>query len=166
MRIGVATWLLKGRTLPELVEWLAEIGFNAVSFSSQQFETLRQALSEVRDAVARQEMTATFHLSIPEGPQSEALAQVWRDLALIEEFLAEGGQVASVTFDPAVWRSQGSRTRGFAGEKTALALRAAWQRLAPAGVKVGLQNWPAISTDVASWAFVAMVAPEVEFGIL
>lgn len=166
MRVGVATWLLKGRPLPELVGWLAEIGFDALSFSSQQYEDLRHQVEDVVSAMAEHQMVATFHLSIPDGPQSEALAQVWRDLSLIEEFIAYGQAVHAVTFDPAVWRSEGSRTRGFAGEKTALALRAAWQRFQASGVKIGLENWPGISTHVASWDFVSMVVPEVQFGIL
>ncbi len=166
MRIGVATWLLRGQPLPELARRLADMGFDALSFSSQQYSALRDALGELCTAMAQLNLVATFHLAIPEGAQSEALAQVWRDLSVIEEFIAESGQVHVVSFDPAVWRSEASRTRGFAGEKTALALRAAWQKFAPAGIKIGLENWPAISTDVASWDFVAMVVPEVEFGIL
>ncbi|MBC7287722.1 MAG: sugar phosphate isomerase/epimerase [Armatimonadetes bacterium] len=166
MPVGMATWLLYGQPLTDLAQRLADMGFRSLSFAAPQLPNLRQQMDELTRIAKDWGLATTFHLSIPEGAQSEALAHVWRDLSVVEELMAAGARVNAVTFDPAVWRSQRGATRGFAGEKTALALRAAWQRLGAAGVKIGLENWPSITTDIGSWDFVAMVAPEVEFGIL
>lgn len=162
MAIGIATWLLSGRPIGDIVTLAAELGFGAVSFTLPPTATSDTAgLLEARQAVVDCGLTTTFHLGIAGGSQGEARAVLRRQLDVVRAFIDVGARVSVVSFDPAVWVSGATRVRGFAGEKTALVCADAWQVVGPSGAAVAVENWNGITTAIGAWEFMHLVTPDV-----
>ncbi len=164
---AIALWLLRGKSLPDLVDLAAELGFGGVSFNN----SIADASAEVQEACCQRckaaSMVVTFHFAIDrDGSQADALKQLDRLLEPVRRFISESAPVAAVTFDPCTWQSQSGRSMGYAAEKTAVILHRAWQELSRHGVSVGVENWPGITTSPAAFEFLTEMFPDMEIGIL
>ncbi len=136
----VATWTVKSESLVQTVRALAGMGFRGMSFCSSQQQALLREWPDLLAALRGKDLDVLFHLALGGNPRTpkdvELAAQLCMPLAMHEKT----GRVAAVCFDPA-WQLNDAKQVVAHLPGSIAGLRYAVEKLAPFGIRVGIENW-------------------------
>ena len=137
---SVAVWTVKSDSLARAVRALADMGFQAMSFCSYQQAALLKEWPDVLAVLRERDLDVLFHLAIGGNPRTPKEVELAPQIAMALALHEKTGRVKTVCFDPA-WQMNESKQVVADIPGTIAGLRYAIERLAPSGVRVGIENW-------------------------
>jgi sugar phosphate isomerase/epimerase len=140
--LGMALWLLKGGTLPELVRWASEHEFAAVSFYQHVLDVPAAERAEAARIVRDAGLCVTFHANLADRPARPGdLDEPFLDRLCAEVLWWQGetGRVRSCCFDPLHVKGPDDALRFDVPLNRRLVLCAA-EHFGSSGVRTGIEN--------------------------
>ncbi|MFH1074535.1 MAG: TIM barrel protein [Candidatus Firestonebacteria bacterium] len=140
MKIGIALWNIRKKSIVETLDRLAGMGFTAVSFLGSSFED--ESEKAVAEAIKRNKLTVTFHLAFFSVREKRFLKDLKTRLDNIRGFIKRNQlekYVLNICFDPAFDEIGERQEVVYNAKNTIRALKFTLENIK--GVKVGIENW-------------------------
>ena len=140
MKIGIAVWNIRKKSIVETIDRVSSMGFTAVSFLGSSFE--EESEKEVVAAIKRHKLAVTFHLAFFSMRKARFLKDLKTRLDNIKTLIKKNKlekTVLNVCFDPAFDELGKRHDVIYNPANTIKALKFTLKHIK--GVKVGIENW-------------------------
>lgn len=165
-RVGAASWLLGRLPLAERMGWLAENGFDVVSFLDSELVSIAEDPRKSAAFVARElnavDLQATVHASSGPSGSEERRRVFSQALATVAELQRLTGRLLCFSIDPS-WH--GGEKVVYDPDGTLRALQEAALALGKLGVALAVENWR-INPDPAEFVRLASGVAPIKLGLL
>ncbi len=164
MKIGIAVWNIRKKSITETIDRVAAMGFTAVSFLGSSFE--EESEKAVAAAIKRNKLAVTFHLAFFSMRKKRFLKDLGTRLNNIKGFAKRNGlkkNVLNICFDPAFDEVGIRHDVVYNSKNTIKALKYALKNTA--GIKIGIENWT-VNSCIADFEVIAKAIKSKRLGML
>ncbi|MBC7236976.1 MAG: sugar phosphate isomerase/epimerase [Chloroflexi bacterium] len=163
MRASITAWNVQAPSLEHKMQAFAALGFDGVAFLHRVPAVSTDGQGDrLGELLFTWGLEALVHGAV--GNAGRGIRAVREHIEAVARFQAETGRVWAMTFDPG-YRRQGRNAVLYDADRTARVLELALRRLAPLGVRVGLENWT-INTSVGCFERLAERLGDPALGVL
>ena len=164
MKIGIALWNIRKKSIVESIGNVASMGFTAISFLGSSFE--EESEKEVAAAIKRHKLAVTFHLAFFSMRKKRFLKDLKTRLDNIKRLIKAHQlekTVLNVCFDPAFDEVGKRHDVVYNSANTIKALKFTLKHIK--GVKVGIENWT-VNSKIEDFERIAEKIKSKRLGIL
>ncbi|MEI6845462.1 MAG: TIM barrel protein [Candidatus Firestonebacteria bacterium] len=164
MRIGIALWNIRKKSIVETIDHLAGMGFTAVSFLGSSFEDASE--KAVAQAIKRNGLAVTFHLAFFSMRKKRFLKDLKTRLENIKGFIKRNKlekYVLNICFDPAFDEVGKKQEVIYNAENTIKALKYSLRNIK--GVRIGVENWT-VNSRIADFEKIRKAISSKRLGML
>ena len=140
MRIGIALWNIRKKSIVQTINHLSKMGFTAISFLGSSFEDASE--KAVAEAIKRNKLVVTFHLAFFAMRKKWFLKELKTRLDNINGFIKRNKlekQVLNICFDPAFDEVGTRHDVVYNSNNTIKALKFSLKHTKR--MKIGIENW-------------------------
>jgi sugar phosphate isomerase/epimerase len=165
MRAAIAAWNMPAPLLEQRLDEVAALGFCSVALTHALAPTAADHTPEQLGLwLKARQLEALIHAAIGNARRAKDAQAAREHIEAVARFQQETGRVRLMTFDPGFYRRP-DNTTAYHADATAQILERALERLAPLGIRVGLENW-AINAHPDDFTQVAQRLDDPALGIL
>jgi sugar phosphate isomerase/epimerase len=165
MRASITVWNVPAPSLEERLDEAAALGFRSVALTHALTPTAADHDAErLGHWLEARHLEALVHSDIGNATRDQDAQAVRQHIEAVARFQQETGRIRLMTFDPGFYR-QPNNTMAYHADYTLQILELALERLAPLGIRVGLENW-AINAHPQDFTRVAEALGDPALGIL
>ncbi len=165
MRAAITVWNVPAPSLEKRLDEAATLGFCSVALTHALAPTAADHTPEQLGRwLEARHLEALVHGDIGDARRDDDAQAARAHIEAVARFQQETGRVRLMTFDPGFYRRP-NNTTAYHADATAQILEFALERLAPLGVRVGLENW-AINAHPDDFTRVAKRLSDPALGVL
>jgi sugar phosphate isomerase/epimerase len=165
MRAAITVWNVPAPSLEKRLDEVAALGFRSVALTHALAPTAADHTPEQLGRwLEARHLEALVHGDIGDATRDQDEQAVRQHIEAVARFQQETGRIRLMTFDPGFYRRP-DNTMAYHADSTTQILELALERLAPLGIRVGLENW-AINAHPDDFAQVAQRLDDPSLGIL
>ena len=164
MKIGIALWNIRKKSIVESIGNVASLGFTAVSFLGSSFE--EESEKEVVAAIKKHKLAVTFHLAFFSMRKKRFLKDLETRLDNIKALIKKNKlekTVLNICFDPAFDEIGKRHEVVYNSTNTIKALKFTLKHIKD--VKVGIENWT-VNSKIEDFEIIAKKIKSKRLGLL
>ncbi|OGF44646.1 MAG: hypothetical protein A2452_08065 [Candidatus Firestonebacteria bacterium RIFOXYC2_FULL_39_67] len=164
MKIGIAIWNIRKKSIINTIDHLAGMGFTSISFLGSSFEDASE--KAVAEAIKKNKLVVTFHLAFFSMKKKRFLKDLKTRLDNIKGFIKRNKMekhVLNICFDPAFDEVGERHDVVYNANNTIKALKFTLKNISR--VKVGIENWT-VNSKISDFQKISKAIKSKRLGIL